>query len=80
MLYHLKQKPIAEAFYKLSNKATKMLIFIDFEKTPNFGCMVRTLDYARKLKLEFSDTLILLWMKIDKSKLIGCFTLKMVAK
>ena len=43
--------------------ATEMLNFIKSEKTPNFGRMVRTLDYAQKLKLEFSEVDIV-WMKI----------------
>ena len=30
-----------------------------FEKTPNFGCMVHTLDYTQNLKLEFSSTMFL---------------------
>ena len=32
-----------------------MLNFIKLEKTPNFGRMTRTTDYALKLKLEFCE-------------------------
>ena len=31
------------------------MYFETFEKTPNFGRMVRTQDYALKLKPEFSE-------------------------
>ena len=33
----------------------KKLYFKFFEKTPYFGCMLRTLDYASNLKLLFSE-------------------------
>ena len=43
ILYYLIYRPLLQLFYKLSNKATKKQYFERFEKTPNFGRMVRTL-------------------------------------
>ena len=53
IIYHLTQRPLQKLFYKLTNKATKMLDFDNFEKTPNFGCAVHTLDGALEWKLYF---------------------------
>ena len=46
ILYHFIEGPLLQLFYELSNKAAKMLNFIDLKKTPYFGCTVRTLHYA----------------------------------
>ena len=35
--------------------AQSWVFFENFEKTPNFGCMVHTLDYTSNLKLLFSE-------------------------
>ena len=42
-------------FTSLVIKPSKKLYFGNFEKTPNFGRMVRTLDYSSNLKLLFSE-------------------------
>ena len=66
-------------FYELSNKGTKKLYFENFEKTPNFGRTVRTLDFAKKLKLEF---LTLHQLRLDSRTwkcMNFCFSLSVAA-
>ena len=52
------------AVHLLSSKGTKLFNLKHLEKTPNFGRYLCTLNYACKLKLRFSETLILLQRKI----------------
>ena len=41
--------------FQLSIKPTKKLYFENFQKTPNFGRTVHTLDYALNLKLKIFE-------------------------
>ena len=40
------------------------MYFESFEKTPNFGRTVHTLDYTQNLKLKFSEAFLQRWIGI----------------